>query len=404
MAGVYNKLPTSSEHGTQGSSGSLSGPSQAQTEECEGGVSIFVMFKEKKVAVVVANLESPLLELKKTIERATDVPVNQQRLVRGGKMLKELQKTLAELELTNECTIHLFPIPQAIATPISGSQEARNVTGVADSGEGEIISREHQSGALLPHHVETPQFRVVRGENPHENPWFQNTCREVQMWSMILMVLSFFTLFNNLNLFLATGEYGETPLDKCVFILDTCVSLGGLYVGRVGMVASRTLNREDVRKYCVNLGFLTLAAIVMRLMWAFDIVAQIKKAVHKSEAEAAAKGSEDSGDSDDPNKPGDVPLNEDMISTVSMQAAIIAMIIICAWAQCFARAVRLRFALQIHERVNTAESDEDLGADIEAIIVNPVQSSANNNRDSNSSGLRGEAVTAMAVPAGETSV
>ena len=103
------------------------------------------------------------------------------------------------------------------------------------------------------------------------------------------------------------------------------------------------------------------------------------------EAEAAAKGSEDSGDSDDPNKPGDVPLNEDMISTVSMQAAIIAMIIICAWAQCFARAVRLRFALQIHERVNTAES-------------------ANNNRDSNSSGLRGEAVTAMAVPAGETSV
>ena len=52
-------------------------------------------------------------------------------------------------------------------------------------------------------------------------------------------------------------------------------------------------------------------------------------------------------------------------TTVSMQAAIIAIIIICAWAQCFARAIRLRFALQIHERVNTAEPDADLGPEIE---------------------------------------
>ena len=148
-------------------------------------------------------------------------------------MLKDLQKTLAELELTSECIVHLFPIPQAVATPISGSHQVTNVTGLTNVGDGEIASREHHSGSSQPHNIETPQFRVVRGEDPHENPWFQNTCREVQMWSMILMVLSFFTLFNNLNIFLATGEYGETPLDKCVFILDTCVSAGGLYVGRV---------------------------------------------------------------------------------------------------------------------------------------------------------------------------
>ena len=39
-------------------------------------------------------------------------------------MLKDLQKTLAELELTSECIVHLFPIPQAVATPISGSHQS----------------------------------------------------------------------------------------------------------------------------------------------------------------------------------------------------------------------------------------------------------------------------------------
>ena len=208
MAGAYNKLSQNSEHGTEGSSGSLSGPTDALTNECGDGTSIFVIFKEKKVSVTVMSLESSLLELKTAIERATEVPVDQQRLVRGGKMLKDLQKTLAELELTSECIVHLFPIPQAVATPISGSHQVTYVTGLANVGDGEIASREHHSGSSQPHHIETPQFRVVRGEDPHENPWFQNTCREVQMWSMILMVLSFFTLFNNLNIFLATGEYG----------------------------------------------------------------------------------------------------------------------------------------------------------------------------------------------------
>ena len=96
----------------------------------------------------------------------------------------------------------------------------------------------------------------------------------------------------------------------------------------------------------------------------------------KSKAEAITKNPDDSGNTKDPSSPEDVPLDDDMVTTVSMQAAIIAIIIICAWAQCFARAIRLRFALQIHERVNTAEPDADLGPEIEAIVINPVQGGA----------------------------
>ena len=55
-------------------------------------------------------------------------------------MLKDLQKTLAELELTSECIVHLFPIPQVVATPISGSHQATNVTGLTSTGDGEIAS------------------------------------------------------------------------------------------------------------------------------------------------------------------------------------------------------------------------------------------------------------------------
>ena len=51
-------------------------------------------------------------------------------------------------------------------------------------------------------------------------------------------------IIQQLEHLLSHGEYGETPLDKCVFILDTCVNAGGLYVGKVGMVASRTLQQR----------------------------------------------------------------------------------------------------------------------------------------------------------------
>lgn len=398
MSGNYAKLDTS-EHTSchEGSSGALSGPSTEAEASGKGIVTVYVMFKERKLTVNVPSLSSSLLEFKMAIERASEVPVAQQRLVRAGKMLKDLQSSLSELEVIEGCTVHLFPIPQAVARPVNSggvrtASQAQNVTGVATTSN---TSDEHVPGALLPHHVESPQFRIVRGEEPHLNPWFQNTCREVQMWSMILMVLSFFTLFNNLNIFMATGEYGDTPLDKCVFILDTMVSAGGLYVSRVGMVASRTLSREDVSKYCLNLGLLTLAAIIMRLLWAFDIVAEIKKATHKSEDAATSKDPNRSGSGDgsasDPDEP---PLTDDMVTTVSMQAAIIAMIIICAWAQCFARAVRLRFALHAYDRVNNASDDADLG-DLEAIIVNPVHGA--NSSTSSSRGSNG-LVVVSAVP------
>ena len=103
--------------------------------------------------------------------------------------------------------------------------------------------------------------------------------------------------------------------------------------------------------------------------------------MHKAQADAAAGGNggdssgDDTSNTDDPNAVHPPPVSDDMITTVSMQATIISLIIIFAWTSCLVRAVRLRWALRIYERANTrADSDMEEGQ-IEGIIVvnNPVQ-------------------------------
>ena len=382
----YVPLSTSSHHGGMaGSSDSALGPvdSEIAGNATSGStITIYVLHKEKKVVIELSSLSCTLLELKRAIELKCEVPEAQQRLIRNGKMLKALTSTLAELDLTDECTVHLFPIPQAVASPVAsdigvgiGASLATNVQGMPGDRSNSY------PGSLLPDHVGGggPPLQIVRGETLHLNPWFQNTCREVQMWSMILMVLSLLTLTNNLSSFMGTGDFGESPLDKAVFILDTIVSAGGLYVGKIGLVASRTLEAEDVKKYVVYLGILSVLAIVMRIMWVFDVVDEIKKAVHQAQADAAdaSRGDGNKDEGDDPISSPTSPVSDDMITTVTMQAIIISLIIILAWSSCLIRAVRLRWALRIYDRVNSRQDTDASNDTIEGIVVvNPVNQGA----------------------------
>lgn len=398
----YEPLSTSSHHQSldsdekSGSGGSLAGVGGASKDDSSAdGVTLFVMHKEKRVAVRMPSLGCTLLEFKQKIESKCQVPEPQQRLIRNGKMLRALQKTLSELELEDESTIHLFPIPQAVASPVGSSSSGPGTATQATNVQGMAAPGGTHPGALHANHDENMHpLTIVRGETPHLNPWFQNTCREVQMWSMILMVLSLLTLTNNLSVFMGTGEYGDSALDKAVFILDTLVSAGGLYVGRIGMVASRTLETEDVKKYVVYLAGLCVFAIVMRIMWVFDVVEEITKAVHKAEADAPVtdgSGGDSSGDdtaaTDDPSASPQPPISDDMITTVTMQATIISLIIIFAWTSCLIRAVRLRWALRLYERANSrGDADLEESGQIEGVIVvNPVQ--------------QGRQATAVPVPA-----
>ena len=192
------------------------------------------------------------------------------------------------------------------------------------------------------------------------------------------MILSLLTITSNLSNFMGTGEFGDSPLDKAVFILDTLVSAGGLYVGKIGLIASRTLETEDVKKYVLYLGMLSAAAIVMRIMWTFDVVEEIKKDVRKAQTEAA-KSDSGKAQSDDPISDPSSPVSDDMITTVTMQAAIISLIIIFAWSTCFIRAIRLRWALHLYDRANSTEDEEHATSDIEGIVVvNPIGHGAAN--------------------------
>jgi hypothetical protein len=322
-----------------------------------------------------------LLELKTEIEKVMDVPVSQQRLVRNGKMLKALQMTLTDIEVTDECTIHLFPIPQAVATPVSSSSATAAGQTVTNSSlvaahamnvQRVQAGNDVHPGALMPDHVNGPPLQIARGEMPQLNPWIQNTCKEVQMWSMILILLSVLTLTNNLQIFFSTGQYGTSPLDKAVFILDTLVSAGGVYAGRLGMVASRTLNAEDAKKYAFYLGTLSMVAILLRVLWVFDVIQQIKEAVRESQAAAAEEVAADSsGGSDTDNNTSEPPLTDDVVGTVGLQAAIISMVIICAWISCVLRSIRLRWVLRAYDRLNNQADGDDL-SDIQAIVMNPI--------------------------------
>lgn len=168
-----------------------------------------ILHKEKAFELKGFNLEGTISELKTAVESLTEVPKPQQRLIHAGKPLKPDDKTLRFFKVSNNASIHLFPIPQsAVASAIQQNQPNSNRADTAT----EILNPLATNRNNQPEIVHLPI---------HFDPYINQSTREVKLWSYILVFLSTMTLINNLSFFASTARLGFGYLDSFVTVLET---------------------------------------------------------------------------------------------------------------------------------------------------------------------------------------
>lgn len=154
-------------------------------------LSVRILFKEKVYVLENIKLEFKVSQLKEMIKGVTDVPPNRQRLVMNGKLLKPDDSTLENFNVQNLCSIHVFPLPEAVGVSSSSTSSApiaaTNVT-------------------PLFHPTTTPHNTHNTHPTIQEDDSIETSSRELRWWCAILLILSVYTLMNNFSYFSATGN------------------------------------------------------------------------------------------------------------------------------------------------------------------------------------------------------
>jgi len=292
----------------------------------DDSITIKLLNKEKTVDICNLLKNNTIKELKDKIYSVTEVEPQLQRLIYGGKPLKPDNKKLSDFKIENGSNIHLFPIPSAIANAISsGTNNTVPVIGTS----------------VLPFNISST-IDNSNISNLIYDPYVQQTCRQIKLWSIVLLVLSYMELFNNTSYILSTGKFGNGFIDNTVTLLDTLCSIGGIYVGQLGLLTTRTLDLQLAYKYVRYLTILAFMCIIMRLLWILDVVAQITEVVKLNK-----NNNEDNLGNDDYSG-NDSEMGEKVIQRFTIQATICAIVIISAWVSCVFRGVRLRTLLQTY--------------------------------------------------------
>lgn len=310
-------------------------------------LTVKVLMREQVFEITGLSPSDAVGRLKEYVASATEVPVNRQRLIFSGRSLTPEDKPLSFFHVTNNSKVHLFPLPAASPVPVATPNN--------NSSSGQNTSTNAPATAL--------NVRPVRGANNdfeyadmhtplHFNSAVQQQGREVKLWSLLLLFLSMMALFNNLSYFSATGKLGSGNLDTVVFVLDTIVSALGSWVGMLGLKSVRTLDLADVRKYVRWLGVVAVVSMIMRILWVFDVVYAVQRAVKHSE-NADNTGSGGTPDSGTGGETGDSSsgevIDKKAITAFGIQATLVAMICLFAWSSCFRRAVSFYRVLAWHD-------------------------------------------------------
>jgi hypothetical protein len=141
-----------------------------------GTMKLKVLCKEK-VYYVRVNGTQTIDELKGLIETVSNVAKSQQRLIYNGKLLKNNAELLNVHNISDESTLHLFPMMARTVSIEDGLTQPGNNVNVSNIQPN-----------LMP-------------QNPSVvDPTILQTLREVKLWSLILIFVSSMSLFNNVTL------------------------------------------------------------------------------------------------------------------------------------------------------------------------------------------------------------
>lgn len=294
-----------------------------------GYFSIRVLHKEKVYDVSGIEPKTTVLQLKEKIAIVSEIPVTEQRLITAGKLLRPEDKDIGSFNIIAGSNVHLFPKPPGANVAAPGS---------TTSDGGNANSNTTSSTINLGLY----SYEVIQSS------------REIRSWSSILVFLSMITLVNNLSYFAASGKFGTSLVDSCVNVADTLCSVAGVIVGNKGMEAAANIDPIVITDYVKYLTVLAICSVSMRIAWVIDIYIEVKKAVHQSQMKTQPPTEvEDNPDFMDDlygtARSGSKPLSESLISSIAIQALLIALLCIGAWANCVTRAYLFRNSVHSHQ-------------------------------------------------------
>lgn len=154
----------------------------------DSGFGIKILLKEQCLHLNGLFDQTTISQFKIEVEKLTNVAVGSQRLIFSGKPLKIDEKTLKDYNIVESSSVHLFPIPlkdpSAVATEI-------------------ITSTGNPINALT--QPSSSSYAIEIQHPINFDPRISQHCREVKLWSILLLFLSSMTLFNNFSYFFSTG-------------------------------------------------------------------------------------------------------------------------------------------------------------------------------------------------------
>lgn len=90
-------------------------------------------------------------------------------------------------------------------------------------------------------------------------------------------------------------------------------------MAQLGLKCTQSLNLAEVAKYALYLRWLAVAALVMRVLWVFDIVQEVQKIVDDSQkAAASGKPTAPSGNGESSTTPN-TPLDDSVVQSYTIQ-------------------------------------------------------------------------------------
>ena len=364
MLGNYAPVEADSAHGP-----GLELSGHHPTPGAGGGGEVKVLYRERSYAIEGVEPSTCTLGwLKDMVAASCCVERERVRLILGGKLLNDDGLTLQAAGIACGSVVHLFPKPPP--------QEQQQVPVATPANTAPTP----QSDALL--WEPDPALQQI-GADLQQDPFIHQTCREVRMWSLLLLTISIFSIAANAQTLLQTGRLGDNSFDTTVKLLETASSILGVYVAQLGLESARTAQLGIVTKYVKYLICAALLSTAYRVLWTFDIVLEVKQILNAGGSPHLGNNADDGVGTDDQGTssaasssaaPG--ALNrEAILRTYTLRAVTIFFVCLFAWFSCVVRGLRLRWALSLYAATAPAEQQPPVQAVAEA-VHNPLASAS----------------------------
>jgi hypothetical protein len=301
------------------------------------GFHVRLLFKEKVFDIMSPTLSelSTVGELKRDVEKQCDVPSNRQRLIFSGRLLSPDDKQLQFFKVKSGSSVHMFPIP---APPINSFEIASETATESSGTSSNTIPVLDFSFGMNP--LSVRRTRTAAMIPVYFDPAVNQTSREVRLWCFILVFLSAMTLINYAAIFMdPTGFSNTTVFDRFVMTLEIVsssiavssvgviihsfcfqgCSMGGMYVGSLGLESTRNFEVEQLQLYVKQLCRLAIACAVLRILWLINLSIDIQRDVNKNNKEALENPD---NDINDPDKPPLHVIDQKVVNTLEIQVRI----------------------------------------------------------------------------------